>query len=387
MIDYYQNLEKEIQEGLKSDQIPMGFDRLSFHVGLRKSTYYLIGGYTGSGKTALLDDAFVLNPYDWVISDKNTNGIKLKIFYFSMERRKNYKLGKFLSRKIFMETGQIISVNKILGWVSKEYKLSQDEHDLVKMQKDYINYMLNDVVTLIENPINPMGVKKIVDEYAKNNGKFEEIDQHNKVYIPNNQKELVIIIYDHVGLQKKETRKYPNGDVVRLSSKKEIIDQSSEDARKFRDLYGYSIVKISQFNRSISNPTRIKNGDVEPILEDFKESGNLAEDAEVCLTLFDPWRYKVPDPSGYNLDLLRDNYGAKLYRNLKILKNSYGIEDTRIGLSFQPVVGMFKEMPKLDAITSKDYEDIVSGRFFNRFERKLTPLKEIIKTEQEDFLT
>ena len=79
MIDYYSSLEEEINSGLNSVQIPMGFERLSFHVGLRKSTYYLLGGYTGSGKTSLLDDAFVLNPYDFITSHRNTSNIKLKI--------------------------------------------------------------------------------------------------------------------------------------------------------------------------------------------------------------------------------------------------------------------------------------------------------------------
>src|SRR5687768_9767837 len=109
-IDYYGSLDKEIRQGLLQDQIPMGFERLSFHVGIRKATYYLLGGLTGSGKTSLLDDAFVINPYEFIISDKNVNNLKLKIFYFSMERRKNYKLGKWLSRKIFVDTGQVISV-------------------------------------------------------------------------------------------------------------------------------------------------------------------------------------------------------------------------------------------------------------------------------------
>jgi len=388
MIDYFQDLQNEIKEGLETDQISMGFNRLNEHVNLRKSTYYLIGGLTGSGKTALLDDAFVLNPYDWVNSSANTTSLKLKIMYFSMERRKNYKLGKWISRKIFLETGQIISVNKILGWVSKEFKLTKDEHDLVTQQKDYINHLLNDVVTIIENPQNPTGVKKVVDKYATENGKFEQIDEHNKVYYPNNPKELVVVIYDHIGLQKKETRKYPNGDVVRLSSKKEIIDQSSEDARKFRDVYGYSIVKISQFNRSISNPTRIKNGDVEPILEDFKESNNICEDADVILSLFDPWRYKVEDPSGYDLNQLRNQFGSKMYRNLKILKNSFGVEDVRIGLGFQPVVGTFKELPKVLEITPQDYNKITDNSYFTTFQRPapkgLTPLKKIIQQEENE---
>lgn len=376
MIDYYSGLDKEIEHGLNQEQISMGFDRLNYHVGLRKSTYYLIGGYTGSGKTSFLDDAFVLNPYDFVNSHKNTKGLKLKIFYFSMERRKNYKIAKWISRRIFLDTGKIITANKILGWVSNEFKLTFDEHDIVKSYKDYINFMLNDAITIIENPQNPMGIKKTIDTYAELNGKKEKIDAHNTIYIPDNEKEHVIVIYDHIGLQKKETRKYPNGDIVRLSTPKEIIDQSSEDARKFRDVYGYTIVKVSQFNRDIANPTRIKNGDVEPMLEDFKSSGSTQEDAEIVFGLFDPMRYKVPDPSGYNLDKLRNDYGAKMYRSVKLLKNSYGSDDVRIGLAFQPAIGMFKEMPKIQDVTEKTYESIKDNSFFRQ--KELTPLKTLL---------
>lgn len=364
IVDYFQGLEEEIELGLKQDQIPMGFERLSNHVGLRKATYYLVGGYTGSGKTSLVDDAFVLNPYDFIISERNRTDLKLKVFYFSMERRKNYKLAKWLSRKIFLDRGELISVNKILGWTNRDNKLTYDEHDIIKMYKDYVNYMLNDVVTVIENPQNPMGIKKLIDKYAEENGRFEKVDDHNRVYIPNNPKEVVLIIYDHIGLQKKETRKFPNGDVVRLASKKEIIDQSSEDARKFRDVYGYSICKVSQFNRDIANPIRIKNGDVEPMLEDFKDSGATQEDADVVLALFDVMRYNVPDPSGYDLTKLRNEYGAKMYRSLKVLKNSYGSDDIRIGLSFQPIVGMFKEMPKVQNMNSQIYESIINNNYF-----------------------
>jgi len=376
MIDYYSGLDKEIEHGLNQEQISMGFDRLNYHVGLRKATYYLIGGYTGSGKTSFLDDAFVLNPYDFVNSHKNTKGLKLKIFYFSMERRKNYKIAKWISRRIFLDTGKIITANKILGWVSNEFKLTFDEHDIVKSYKDYINFMLNDAITIIENPQNPMGIKKTIDTYAELNGKKEKIDAHNTIYIPDNEKEHVIVIYDHIGLQKKETRKYPNGDIVRLSTPKEIIDQSSEDARKFRDVYGYTIVKVSQFNRDIANPTRIKNGDVEPMLEDFKSSGSTQEDAEIVFGLFDPMRYKVPDPSGYNLDKLRNDYGAKMYRSVKLLKNSYGSDDVRIGLAFQPAIGMFKEMPKIQDVTEKTYESIKDNSFFRQ--KELTPLKTLL---------
>ena len=364
--DYFEGLEKEIQYGLTQDQIPMGFDRLNHHVGLRKATYYLIGGFTGSGKSSFLDDAFILNPYDFIISSKNTKGLKLKIFYFSMERRKNYKLGKWISRKIFIDTGRIISVNKILGWVSEENKLNDEEIEVIKSYKDYINLMLNSVVTIIENPQNPMGIKKTIDSYAESNGTWIKADEFNRRYVPNDPNEQVIVIYDHIGLQKKETRSYPNGDKIRLSSKKEIIDQSSEDARKFRDVYGYTIVKVSQFNRDIANPTRIKNGDVEPMLEDFKDSGSTQEDADVVFALFDPMRYKVSDPIGYDLDQLRNQFGAKMYRSVKILKNSYGSDDIRVGLAFQPILGIFVEMPKIQDTTDSTYQTIINNTYFRK---------------------
>lgn len=363
MVDYFSELESEINKGLTEEPIDMGFERLTNNVGLRKSTYYLIGGYTGSLKTATVDAAFILNPHQWVSSSSNTTGVKLKVFYFSMERKRVLKMAKFIAQKVFKEHGFIFSVSKIMGWLSKTYKLKPNEHDLIKLYKDWINHLLNEVVTIIDAPINPMGIKKTIDEYAKNHGKVEKLDSHNSIYIPNNPKELVLVIYDHIGLQKRESRT-KDGVKHQFNSKKEIIDQSSEDARKFRDFYGYSIIKVSQFNRSIANPMRIKNGDVEPQLEDFKESSNTVEDADVVFSLFDPWRYNVPDPSGYDLTRLRDENGVKKYRSLKVLKNSYGSDDLRIGLAVEPITGTFKEMKKLSEMTNSDYTNIINNSYF-----------------------
>jgi replicative DNA helicase len=138
----------------------------------------------------------------------------------------------------------------------------------------------------------------------------------------------------------------------------------SDELRYARDFYGYTIVAVQQFNRDISNPIRIKNGDVEPQLEDFKESSVPQEDADVVLALFDPMRYKVSDPSGYNLDRLIDEYGGKYFRSLRLIKNSYGEDDVRIGLGFLGQVGMFKELPKKKDITDVDYENVVNKSFF-----------------------
>ena len=312
--------------------------------------YFLVGGLTGSGKTSFIDDAFVLNPFDWFISQKAPN-IKLRIIYRSMERSRTYKLAKWVSRKIFLDHAAIIPVPKLLGWTEK---MTHDEHDLFLMYEDYINKM-EEVITIIDGPENAVGIAKELKAHALQNGRIEQIDEFNKRYFPNNENELTIVILDHVGLIK-TTKDQP--------TKKEAIDKMSDELRYARDFYGYTPVVVSQFNRSISNMQRLKNGDVEPQLEDFAESSSTQNDADVVLALFDPMRYKVEDPSGYELQKLVDNFGAKYFRSLRLIKNSYGEDDVRIGLGFMGQIGMFKELPKQRDMTDSDYESVINKNFF-----------------------
>lgn len=109
---------------------------------------------------------------------------------------------------------------------------------------------------------------------------------------------------------------------------------------------------------------RIKNGDVEPQLEDFSDSSSTQNDADVVLALFDPMRYKVADPSGYTLEKLKDQYGAKYFRSLRLLKNSYGCDDLRIGLGFLGQLSIFKELPRQKEMTEHDYESVTNKSFF-----------------------
>lgn len=349
----FEILKNEVQAGLdgRNNGIPMGFNRLNRYIGIRKSMYTLVGGLTGSGKTSFIDDAYVLNPFDWYISKENKTNMKLKIIYRSMERSGTYKLAKWISRKIFLEQGIIISVNKLLGWTEK---MTHDEHDMFLMYEDYAEKM-KDVITIISGPENPVGIAKELKAHALENGKIEQLDQYNKMYVPNNENELTLVVIDHIGLLKTTTAQ---------PTKKQAIDKMSDELRYARDFYGYSPVVVSQFNRDISSPMRLKNGDVEPQLEDFADSSSTQNDADVVLALFDPMRYKVADPSGYDLNKLRDDYGAKYFRSVRLIKNSYGEDDVRIGLGFLGQIGMFKELPRQRDITDSDYEAILNKSYF-----------------------
>jgi hypothetical protein len=82
------------------------------------------------------------------------------------------------------------------------------------------------------------------------------------------------------------------------------------------------------------------------------------------MALFDPIRYKVADPSGYDLDKLKDEYGAKYFRSLRVIKNSYGEDDIRIGMGFLGQIGMFKELNRKKDMTEADYEAVVNKSWF-----------------------
>lgn len=348
----FEQLRQEVQAGLdgRNNGIPMGFNRLNRYIGIRKSMYFLVGGLTGSGKTSFIDDAFVLNPYDWYIAQEKPP-MKLRVIYRSMERSRTYKLAKWVSRKIFLDHGIIIPVSKLLGWTER---MTKDEHDLFLMYEDYVGNM-NEVITIIDGPENAVGIAKELKAHALQNGTIEQLDQYNKVYVPNNPNEITIVVIDHMGLLK-TTKDQP--------TKKAAIDKMSDELRYARDFYGYTPVGVSQFNRDISNPIRIKSGDVEPQLEDFKESSTPQEDADVVLALFDPIRYKVTDSSGYTLEKLKDGFGAKYFRSLRLIKNSYGEDDIRIGLGFMGQVGMFKELPRVKEMTDGIYQSVVDKTYF-----------------------
>ena len=222
------------------------------------------------------------------------------------------------------------------------------------MYEDYMNELM-EIVTIIDGPENPVGIAKDLKAYALERGEIVQVDKYNKRYIPQDPNEITLVVLDHIGLLK-TTSAQP--------TKKQAIDKMSDELRYARDFYGYSPVVVSQFNRSISNPIRIKNGDVEPQMEDFADSSTTQNDSDICMALFDPMRYKVEDPSGYDLNKLKDDFGSKYFRSLRVIKNSYGEDDIRIGLGFLGQTGMFKELPRRREITDAHYQSVVNKSFF-----------------------
>jgi hypothetical protein len=347
-------LAEEVSAGMlgKNSGIPMGFNRLNRFIGIRRRTMKLIFGPTGSGKSAFLHSAYILNPFDWYHKNKPKD-VKLKMILFSMERSKVYILAKWLSRKIFIDQGIFIPIQKLLGWWDNN-RLTKNEHDLFLAYQWYIDELLQ-IVDIIEGPQNPTGIYKYVKKYAEENGSFHKINEFQTIYEPNNPNEIVIIGEDHLGLTKLESG---------MKTKKEAIDKVSEYNQYFRDMLGYTPIPVSQLTRNLNNPIFQKMDSFEPTIDDIKESGRPGEDSDVVISVFEPLRYRTTDP-GYEAERFKDGTtGAKYFRSIKILKNSFGEDDIRVGMGFMGATGIFKELPKPNEMVDFDYNNLFNGQFF-----------------------
>lgn len=345
-------LKQEVEAGLegKNSGIPMGFNRLNKYVGIRKRIFTTVFGGTGTGKSALVYNAWILQPFDYLQKHKDSD-LKMKVILFSMERSKVYILAKWLSRKIFLDLGVFIPLQKLLGWW--DTKLTKDEHDIFLAYQSYIDE-LSQFCDIVEGAINPTGMYKYVKKYAEENGRFEQISEYKKIYIPNHPNEIVVPIIDHYALATVESGK----------SKKETVDKVSEYCQLFRDQWGYSPVGVSQINRDLSGMMLKKVDSFEPTLDHIKESGRMAEDSDVVISLFQPSKYHTEDRA-YNVSKFIDpSTGGDYFRRLTILKNSYGEADVGTGMGFFGATGIFKELNKAKEMENFDYETLFNQSFF-----------------------
>lgn len=352
----FEEILKEIEAGKsgKNSSVSMGFHKLNKYIGIRKKIMTLVFGPTGSGKSSLCYDAWILNTFDQWMTRKKQTPVKVKPILFSFERSKIYTKTKWLSRQIFKSQGVIIPIGKILGWW-EDNKLTLDEHDLIEMCEDYINELM-EYVDVIEGAQNPTGCYKYMKKYAEDNGKIEHISEHKRIYLPNNENEIVVPIVDHIGLTKLE-RGY--------TTKKEAIDKLSEYAQEWRDFYGYSPVFIAQLTRELGSAQWQKMGEFEPTIDQVKESGAPGEASDLVLSIFDPIRYNTGDVGGYEPKMfINPETGDKPFRSVKILKNTYGADGIRCGMVLHGSTGMFKELPRKDKVTPDLYEKVMSGMYY-----------------------
>ena len=102
----YQLAIEEIDRGQRGENkgLPMGLPKLVEYVpNLQKNTYYLVGGNTGAGKSAFVDEAFIFAPFEYLLESGDVEDIikHFEVIYYSFEINKVSKILKAIARRIY----------------------------------------------------------------------------------------------------------------------------------------------------------------------------------------------------------------------------------------------------------------------------------------------
>lgn len=375
----------------RNELIPVGFPKLDYHIGIGKGMYILAGGESGTGKTALVDEMFVLNPYDWYKQNRAEKGIKLRIIYLSMERSKKHKIAKWVCRKLWLDHNILMDVKTILGRRAGEEKLPEDIYQKILDCNEYFDEMFH-TVQIKDGATNPTGMYKLCTGISLKEGTLIKADdkkikvyragnviqekefsgdtfvtneagidilyetirlknkdyiitQYEKEYIPDDENVVNILVSDHNGKWKNE----------RNFTDKQTLDKATEYMGELRDIFGWGIVAINQFNRAISDTGRRVHLDLTPEKQDFKGSGDMYEDADFVCAIFNPHENNMQSFKGFKIQPFTSRKGFNRFRSFHILKNTYGGDNMVTGLNFIGECGHFRELPTPKMIQSIDY--------------------------------
>jgi replicative DNA helicase len=345
--------KERISDGLegKYSGLSNGLNRINKYIfGIQRSCYTLVGGASGSGKTTLVDYMLLEG-----IKDADSKNIPIYITYYSLEIDEFSKKANWLSVLIYQKYNIIVPPEVIKGY--GDNRLDADQLILV----EDVMPELEDIwgrITWIFETTNPTGAYKHAWTAMDAKGTFEKSDYvdndgHAKKridrYIPNNPNEYNVIVVDHIALLQFE----------RGFTLKENLDKMSEYFVRLRNLFGYTILALQQFNSSLSSVERqkFKGVDLSPQQSDFKDSTNMYQDCDIAIGLMNPYKMGMEECLGYNIKKSgTSNNLGKSFRMLKVIKNRLGADDVAIGLYFQPTAGRFEELPILSEMTPDKYK-------------------------------
>jgi hypothetical protein len=357
-----------------------------------EDSMYVVNGYNLTHNTSFVDHMLLS------ILDNHSSNLHVEVLYYSMERKKMFKYAKWISWKMKARDNRNISSDNILNrngkltqeqfdyiktnfspWLTEilnyvdiregTKSLDEIERDIDRLAKRLGNYFYTDEVHIHQNGkiVGTMDPNQfIVTKYGKKlfkrlnfQDKTYTLYQNDSIYIPKKES-LIFIVLDHIGKIRYE-----------IGGKKFTLDKLDQILSNARDKYMFSPIAISQFNRGIGETDRQKlhKGDLSPTLEDFKDTGNLTESADLVISLFDPARYKSYNAQGeykgYNIqDNMITPQGQQRARSLHVLKNTFGYANTTTVLRFTGESMYFQSLPKPTETLALDkiYKEIAQGK-------------------------
>lgn len=290
-----------IQQGKEGNNIgtSTGLPKLDKILGgIQQSRYYLIGAASSVGKTS-----FVLYIMYHMLRHA-TKEEPVYFLYYSLEIGSEVLLAKLMALYCAEEFGIYLTLNDVLSF---ETELSDEYIDYLSKARDWLQ-SISDFIQIIDTTVNAKSLYKTIIPFAEKFGYYEETDE-KRVYVPNNPKQKVIAIIDHLNLvQGTDGRKL-----------KEEIDLMSSYMVTIKRKYKVTWFALQQQNRESSSMERRKADMSEPGLTDLRDTSATSQDADVVLQLFFPFREKLTSYRGYKI--LGDDGFKFILRSIIISKN------------------------------------------------------------------
>lgn len=348
MIDRVINVLKSRRESVLKGEInciPFNFKRFSNDIpGIEKDKYYIISGNTKSGKSQLANFMFLYTPILYAYN--NPDKVRVKIFYFPLEETPENITLRFMSYLLY--TLSNIRIPPIdLKSTNSSKVLPKEIIELLESEQyqNILKFYEENVIFLTER--NPTGVWKNMLKYAENTGTIhtKEVQINNKetglvetkrvfdYYEPNDSKEYVICLVDHISLIEQE-----RGYDLRQS-----INKLSEYLMILRNKYHFIPVVVQQQSTETSSLEAFKSNKIRPTMAGLSDSKYTGKDCNVLLGITCPFTHELPSYLGYDITIFKGNI-----RFLEVVLNRDGESNGIVALYFDGATNYFNELPLPD---------------------------------------
>jgi energy-coupling factor transporter ATP-binding protein EcfA2 len=324
---------EKVKKGLRGSNYGIRYtvDKLNRYITITPGTYVLLVAQSGVGKSLFMYGQYIYNTLSKIVNNKEEKDVKILLFNFEISEVNiigilfsswlfDYTKGKIITdtRHIFSKEDKSRKVNpKIIEYMNHpEWLRFMDEYE-----KRVISYQKATVAEM----------RYHIDKLAKSRGNIVT-NGNNIGYAPNNEKEIVLILVDHIGLVScRKQDKYS-----------EMTSLSEYLANTAVNVYNYSPIVLQQV---AGEKQTFKDKDrVSLDMENLRFGQETYHDSDVVLTIGSPFKLEQSTYLGYKIkpsEFDQDEFLGDRFRVIQVKKNRDGPISNKIPALFIGECGKF----------------------------------------------
>lgn len=301
--------------------------------GIQMGRYMTIAASSSVGKSSMV--LYIL--YRLLKDYKDENIVAC---YWSLELGYDVLLSKLLSLYCAEEFGVYLTT---IDMFSYESPISDTNYQIMLKGKEWLK-SIEDKLIIIDRGLS---ARTLYSDTLKIMKQFGTWDDETKKFTPKDPNQKIFGVIDHLLLVTPEQGR----------TLKEEMDLCSSYIVTLKRKLNMSWFVLMQQNRNASSVERRKMDLNEPGLSDLMQSSAIANDSDIVMMLYSPFREKIPTYRDYPI-LGPNGFGDRL-RSIILVKNRFGIANKVFPMLFYGEVGWWKECKKASDITDpKPYLDI-----------------------------